>query len=294
MNSYASCSNSFSSFKECFKKDSVLSFKSAKGFFPSIYQNMVYQAKFPSRMKEKQWIFFTTAAMSTLILIQLDTDIDKKFKPIKESNPFIENVSPQITEIGDYYGYMLLAGFGGYSILFHNYRAFRVSLLAAQAAVTAGLWIRAGKYLSGRMRPGQSYGDAEYPNGHWFGPFGQFNAKNSLNRGVGAFDAFPSGHTGAAFSIATVFADQYHDYKAVPYVAYSLAGIVGISRLIEHEHWFSDVMVGGAIGYFCGRQVSASERKMFPDKSISKNKSHSYFYPFSMGNVNGIGWKMVF
>lgn len=38
--------------------------------------------------------------------------------------------------------------------------------------------------------------------------------------------------------------------------------MVGISRLIEHQHWASDVFVGGIMGYLCGRQVVAHYNKM--------------------------------
>jgi len=70
-----------------------------------------------------------------------------------------------------------------------------------------------------------------------------------------AFDAFPSGHTATAFSIATVFATQYKDIKAIPVICYSTATLVGISRLTEHEHWASDVFVGGIMGYLCGNKL---------------------------------------
>jgi membrane-associated phospholipid phosphatase len=41
----------------------------------------------------------------------------------------------------------------------------------------------------------------------------------------------------------------------VPVLSYSAATLVGITRLTEHEHWASDVFVGGLIGYLCGKQV---------------------------------------
>jgi membrane-associated phospholipid phosphatase len=69
------------------------------------------------------------------------------------------------------------------------------------------------------------------------------------------FDAFPSGHTATAFSIAAVFASQYNETKVVPILFYSGATLVGISRLTEHEHWASDVFVGALLGYLSGKQV---------------------------------------
>lgn len=80
----------------------------------------------------------------------------------------------------------------------------------------------------------------------------------------------------------------------MPYVMYSLAGIVAITRLIEHEHWASDVFVGGIIGYLCGRQVVAHEKKLFPDYKTPGRKSSSSFFPMRRNGVNGVAWTMVF
>jgi membrane-associated phospholipid phosphatase len=63
----------------------------------------------------------------------------------------------------------------------------------------------------------------------------------------------------------------------VPISAYTIATMVGVSRLSEHEHWVSDVFLGGIIGYLCGRQVVMHDRKVFaafpsPFSSIKKKK----------------------
>ncbi|MGA3042284.1 MAG: phosphatase PAP2 family protein [Bryobacteraceae bacterium] len=64
---------------------------------------------------------------------------------------------------------------------------------------------------------------------------------------------FPSGHIIAAFSIATVVARRYGNHRWVPYAAYGLAAAVGFSRLSLSAHFFSDVFVGGALGYAISR-----------------------------------------
>ena len=291
---FQSASSSFDSFRKQFKKDSVLSFRSSKGYFPTLIHNLGYQATFTTRMKAKHFLLLGGTAAITFALIHYDQQMDDDIRPVKDRNPFLKSVSPHFTELGDYNGYMLLTGFGIYSIAFHKYKAFRVSLLASQAAITAGLWTRAGKILTGRMRPGATYNDPEYNADHWFGPFAAFNSKYNKNRGVAGFDAFPSGHTAAIFAMATVFSEEYKDYKAMPYVMYSVAGLVGVSRLIEHEHWVSDVFVGAIIGYLCGKQVTKNEHRKFPEYSTTQKKSNNYFYPINYAGVNGVGWKLIF
>ena len=65
--------------------------------------------------------------------------------------------------------------------------------------------------MTGRMRPGATYNDPNFNSDHWFGPFSQFNSSYNKNRSIAAFDAFPSGHTGAIFAMATVFSEQYKE-----------------------------------------------------------------------------------
>lgn len=291
---YRSSSKDFKSFGHSIKNDSVFSFRSPKGYIPSLLHNLGYQATFPFRMKGRQFVMLGSSAVITLVLIKNDSYFDRKIRPIKENTPIINTISPQFTEIGDYYGYILLSGYGFYSLAFHKYRAFRVSLLASQAAISAGLWIRLGKILSGRMRPEITYTDKEFSSDHWFGPFAQFNSKYNNNRGIGSFDAFPSGHTGAAFAMATVISDEYKDEKAVPIVMYSIASLVAISRLIEHTHWTSDIFLGGLVGYLCGKQVVANEKKVFPKYRLANRYSKSYFYPVNFSGIYGAGWMLVF
>jgi membrane-associated phospholipid phosphatase len=77
-----------------------------------------------------------------------------------------------------------------------------------------------------------------------------FESKGSGLRGNGSF---PSGHTIAAFSIATIVAHQYRTHRWVPYVAYGMAGLVGFSRMSLSAHFASDVFVGAALGYSISR-----------------------------------------
>ena len=128
----------------------------------------------------------------------------------------------------------------------------------------------------------------------WFGPFAQFNKKYNSDRGVAAFDAFPSGHTAAIFAMATVFSEQYKENKAVPVVLYSIAGIVGVTRLIEHEHWASDLISGAVIGYLCGKQVVGNENRLFPNYKVAQKKSRSIIIPFNSAGITGIEWRMIF
>ena len=59
----------------------------------------------------------------------------------------------------------------------------------------------------------------------------------------------------AAWSLATIVANEYRGRPMVQIAAYSLATSVGVSRFTGRNHFLSDVVVGSAIGYGIGRYV---------------------------------------
>ena len=65
--------------------------------------------------------------------------------------------------------------------------------------------------------------------------------------------SFISAHTSNVFTTATVFASMYKNKKWVPFVAYGVATLTGISRIYENAHWASDVMAGAFIGFIIAK-----------------------------------------
>lgn len=83
-----------------------------------------------------------------------------------------------------------------------------------------------------------------------------FHDKGPWYAGPGSF---PSGHMIAAISIATVFAVRYRHHSWAPWAAYSLAGIIGFSRITLLSHFPSDVFAGAFLGYVIARYVVLAE-----------------------------------
>jgi len=129
------------------------------------------------------------------------------------------------------------------------------------------------KILAERHRP--NTGDAPTT---WDGP--HVSLKNV---------SFSSGHTASAFSIATVFADEYKDNAFVPPIAYGLATLTGLSRIYSNEHWASDVFFGAALGYFTSKALLWYHKE---DKS--KKQGHLSIMPAVGKEMTGLSVKYEF
>ena len=273
-----------------YKTDSIFSFRSSKGYFPSLLHNFGEQATAPLRFKTKDWLITGATAGITTALIIADNDIDEWARVQKQNHNWVNKTSPVITQFGSLYGTSTVAAIGLVSAVFKKQKGFQTSLLATQALITSGAWVQLIKHFTGREDPSASYVYSKIPGGKWWGPFAQYDQDLPVYKSVSSFDAFPSGHAAAAFSIATVFATQYNNTKAIPILSYSMATLVGISRLTEHQHWASDVFVGGLIGYLCGKEVVANYNKLHQkpvDTSSAKSKIKTEFTFIQTGNQVG-------
>lgn len=113
------------------------------------------------------------------------------------------------------------------------------ALLAAEAVLDVEIPDLVLRNTTRRLRPLDVAPDGNFSN-TWFKTTGNpLTAKGS----------FPSGHSGAAFAIATVFAERYSKRRWVPFVAYGVAGLVGFSRLSSNSHFLSDVGFGSMLGF---------------------------------------------
>lgn len=97
--------------------------------------------------------------------------------------------------------------------------------------------------------------------------------------------AFPSFHTGLAFSTAAVLQDSDLPV-ALKGAAYGLAGLTAWSRLREDRHWFSDTVAGGLLGYSIGRWTV--QRRQGTDAAAG------YFVPDVDSGRVGLAWQRGF
>ncbi|MCK5595511.1 phosphatase PAP2 family protein, partial [bacterium] len=75
---------------------------------------------------------------------------------------------------------------------------------------------------------------------------------NVCGRGLCGKNSFPSGHSQAAFSVATVLSGYY---KKRLLLFYLLAGLTAFSRVYIGVHYPFDIIAGSMIGYLSAKLV---------------------------------------
>jgi membrane-associated phospholipid phosphatase len=222
---------------------------------------------------DKSRLYWLPVVGATVLSFCFDEEIYSGFKSFQSDHQWVSKISPVITYGGDnrtvvsVCALLYLSG-----VVFKNEKARQTGLMSAEALLNAGIIVNLGKTLTGRQRPSFSNGEDRW---NWFPASLKMYKKGHPKSG---YDAFPSGHTIAAWSVATVIAQQYRDIKIVPVICYTLATGVGLSRITEDTHWLSDVIFGGALGYCVGSYVvkkrAGTRLSLFPvigEKSLAVN-----------------------
>ncbi len=90
--------------------------------------------------------------------------------------------------------------------------------------------------IAGRQRPNEGTGE------------GTFFKNHSVNT------SFPGGHSMFAFTMATVVAHEYPRWW-VQLLSYGAASAITGARMTAKDHFPSDLLVGGALGYLIGTHI---------------------------------------
>jgi membrane-associated phospholipid phosphatase len=225
----------------------------------------------PARLRKRDVVPVFALAAGAAVLIASDEAIRDGVQSYAANHAWVGDVSPVLTQLGGPAGFAVTGAFFGAGLLFKDDRARDTGYLAASAVLQAVLVDNALKFLAGRRRPYVADGED-----HWGGPAAFFKTGGEDCR------SFPSGHTAAAFALATVVSLQYRRSGWVPAVAYTLATGVGLSRIGLDKHWASDVFIGAAVGHFIGRLVvrdHTRRKRLLPVVACSpRGFSISLFY----------------
>ena len=205
------------------------------------------QALSPLDIKGRGWLTGAAVVGTTIGLSFLDKPIQQWAAGLRRNKPNLGNYSKAVSDVGGVYEGITFAGIATAGFVFKKPKLRTTTALATQAYITSTFWSTLFKSLSGRLRPHDIERNSTMNQPRFHGPFYKIP--------YGGNSAFPSSHTTLAFAAARVYAMEYKNIRAVPIIAYSVAGLIGFSRIIENRHWATDVFAGAFLGYSCGTQV---------------------------------------
>jgi membrane-associated phospholipid phosphatase len=131
---------------------------------------------------------------------------------------------------------LVLAGAAAGAVAFGDARMQNMGIISLESVLGAAALSVATKNLVNRARPREELGQ-------W---------SRSPNR---SDSSFPSNHATVAFAAVTPFAQEYD----APWL-YGVAAAGSLGRTAGREHWVSDVVAGGVLGYVVGSWLWQTQR----------------------------------
>lgn len=213
-----------------------------QGYFRSYLTDTRDILLFPREMQKKDRLF---AALS-LTTVSLAFLFDEELESIIRHNEWRSTDDRWVDYSFSNFGNGLYPGAGalvlyGIGLSSDNDKLKWLSMLQVKTLILAAGFSRGPKVLAQRHRPDQT--DPVIDAWNWEGP----------TKGLTGHYSFTSGHTFMAFSWAAVTASACSENKWLVAGLYTVAGLVGASRVYKGDHWVSDVAAGAVLGTVLGK-----------------------------------------
>ena len=211
------------------------------GFVKSIGSDVAHVFSSPFHLSRKgrlRLLAFT--AMATGMIVFVDEPFDEEYAKeghnafylaheLAEVGQFYDDVTPAVFTAG--LSAAMLAG----GLISRDKKLLTTTRLLVEAAVLTQVFAAAAKGVLGRSRPYSDRGATDFN-------FFKFSSAED-------YKSMPSGHVSSVFAIMTVMVKQY-DHWWVEIPAYTFCAGVAFQRMESRNHWFSDTIVGGALGFW--------------------------------------------
>lgn len=140
----------------------------------------------------------------------------------------------------EYYLYLSGALYFTGNVL-NNDELRKTSLILTHALAVNGIFTLGLKAIFDRARPyeNEGVGDINFMEM-------EFNQNYSM----------PSGHSSTAFTVATVLSERIDNIFTSIFL-YSCASLTAYQRMYSDVHWFSDTLLGAAIGILVGLEITS-------------------------------------
>lgn len=208
----------------------------------------------------------------TALSFSLDNSVRDVIK--RNHNSSIDNITSAGEKLGAAQYGLALSGVLYLSGQFTREPELRkTGLILAEALFLSGLTTQVFKVVMGRSRPYSNEGNFDLD-------FFRINDDDN---------SLPSGHTSTAFTIATVLSQRIDNTYAT-IALYSFAGLTAFQRIYADKHWFSDVVLGAAIGTIVGLKVVNLNSEYDEQESSIKTN----VYPVFSNRGYGVGLVLNF
>jgi membrane-associated phospholipid phosphatase len=236
--------------------------------FKALWDDSIYLVSAPARMTVNDTLVLGGTLATIGGLMAVDHGIRSEVQ--KNTSSSGRNVADGFNTIGSPAGILgLNVGLIAIGVTNWSYagdsRVKDAALVSLESEVFSVGAVLVVKEIFGRARPYQS----QDKGASHFSPF-------SSN------DSLPSGHAAVSFATAAVFADRFE--QPIPLIAYGLASAVALARVYTDQHFASDVVAGGALGWIIGKALSA--RHPASDSTID-------IYPLAFDRGGALGIMVV-
>ncbi|WP_245562253.1 phosphatase PAP2 family protein [Niabella aurantiaca] len=230
--------------KEEATEDSLIRYRLNGAFFKSIFSDAEYVVTRPARWQGRDVRNLGIVLGTTGALLLADKEIKQVAQ--RNHNPVANSVANIVEPFGNRYSPYIMAGMYVVGAAVKDPELKSTALLTFKSYAIATSLYLVSKSVIRRNRPA-------YTDHHL-----DFHTPFSGDR---YHTSFPSGHTLTVMTLATAVSEAYgKKHRWVPWVAYSIAGLTGISRIYHNRHWSSDVWIGASLGYFVTRSVFQNNR----------------------------------
>ena len=214
-------------------------FKTLHAVGQEVLNDIEYVITSPLRMDRKSALVAGGVGFTIGGLMVADKSIQRAFQENRTDTN--DEIADTLEEIG-FGRNVLMANVGliGAGWLFREHEAgnklMRTALVSLESQLFTEPLVGLTKFAVGRARPDAGEGTQSYD------PFEGFDK------------SFPSSHAARTFAVAAVFADAYP--QPIPFLVYTGAALISLSRIYLNEHFASDVFAGAALGFAIGNALS--------------------------------------
>lgn len=247
-------------------------------------RDTVTRAK-PPLVSKRQMKVAAAAALATIALTPFDHRLIAQLRaPRLQSDDELHSTARDLSFLGGPGPFLIGGAFVAAGEIAHVGGAAAVGSRITESVLIAASITAIGKGLSGRALPGVK-------TKH------QFSFGRGFHDGNGPFVAFPSGHTAAAFALATAITGEAERKPrrwtpVVRPVAYALATGVAIARVYQNTHWVSDLPLAAVIGMWSGSTVERRAKAEVAPTDSKVSFGNLEIFPHGKGTI--MAWSLSF